>query len=412
MFDDIISSKEDLYPEVCPEKKELTLLSILELASTFGYLVITRPSVPEAHQLIDELNEHYIVINKWNLNPNSQIQDYWDKFPEQKCCLRCENKKSNTDPFCGVCLILINNDGYEEKIIKNPTDPERKKQLIEKLEELKGYSGSWDTGFPCKKCKRVFINKDEYKQFWSLGVKEVHCYTSSKYPSIYDDHSINSYYCIICIDELCREKGLITSPKFSYPKASLPDLSSPEYMSTNDIAVELGFLEKEKQKIHEAKFHTIAYRHVELSLIYRWNRTPRRPNTQRLMNVFLSRKSCIRCKKKNHTISKQNPFCPSCTNHIQYQKQDLVTERTPKELSARLDRCVFSIGFTTVTGSWTNSWICSVCKRDSSTIHKDRFAEFREGYSSSIPAYSVRTGNCGTYCLMCLDECFRKGNIY
>lgn len=174
----------DLFHTSC-EEKEIISLSISELAPTLGYLISKKPYVPEAHQIMDELYENYILINEWNFNNINYksknflvIKDYWDKFPEKRCCLRCEVKdeRINFDenhPFCGICLAFINNNGYEEKIIKRPTDSKRKKELecVERL--FHSFNSSWDTGFPCNKCKRTFCTPEEnepYKQFWSLGI--------------------------------------------------------------------------------------------------------------------------------------------------------------------------------------------------------------------------------------------------
>lgn len=185
-------------------------------------------------------------------------------------------------------------------------------------------------------------------------------------------------------------------------------------MSINDIAFELGFFEKEKAKMPEARFHTLAYRHRQLYLVCKWNKTPKHKNLvyqEKLLSIFELKKSCMRCKKKNNVINAKNPFCSLCVEKINLGYTDDIQERTPDELYNKLEKCVYSIGFRTVTGDWTYYWTCSVCKRDNLSVNQDsKFQRFKEGYN--IFAYSVRTGSKGTYCIPCLDECFRKEKVY
>lgn len=62
---------------------------------------------------------------------------------------------------------------------------------------------------------------------------------------------------------------------------------------------------------------------------------------------------------------------------------------------------------------YPKSVLSHILIRNNSSITKAECSKFGDDYSgSNICAYSVRTGNCGTYCMMCLDKCFRKEKVY
>ena len=448
--EEVKSKKEEIPTAPIPVKSTTSIVSeekikyspseCEKIASELGYLIRTIPNIPEAQKLIEELEEQYTVIDKWNLNVDCNSEVYKTIAKEWKStfgeCLKCQSlyeiTNTNKHFFCLTCVDFIKFDGCIEKKIKKVSETDRKKKIKECLETITGHifgynnfycESTWSTGFPCKKCKRVFVSDETskpYKQFCGLnGV--VNCYTP---PSYLRNYIRDDYYCTICLDELFREKGFITSTKSTYPIPNI-DLSSPYYLSNEDIAFKLGFLTKKKDDKNKAMYYTTAWRHGTMRYIHIWS-IPEKilddKEKEKLWPVIMTRKSCIKCICRHDKISFETPYCNNCsikmnkdiTNNynIIEDRDHSIIESTPPFLSIKARKCAESLGFTTVTGCWNTNWCCSVCKRNSVSLEGDIKYKNYWDTSDKINAYVLITGNCGTYCCLCLDKAYRDGGVY